>query len=502
MNVCRRVLAGAVIVMAGSVVVSRAGADAPSYASNATSVFVPFSNAGSLPVTVSPQVSVGFPNNAGPSGTPFSVTMDTGSVGLYMGTNYFTPPQNGTSDPSYVGSCTETLTSSGVVFNGALYRSSVNLYNGNTIVATATVPVCAVSSVSCTSYARACNPNQSPTGIHYFGVGFGQEASGQPNGTPDKNPFLNITSAGSLSPVPAYGYILTTQQGQPGVVLGLTPNNTSNFALIGLSPYTEYPPINPASPYITSEFQKAQGTITVNGVSGAGIILFDTGVFTGFLTPPLGVTVATGTGPSGAECNGDNPPTCAVAGTSVQVSFSDPPSTTNPNPPVIASFGYTVGDSSNPITPYALTIVPNGAPFLNTTLSFLNAFSYLYDGAYGFVGLQARVTTSAASEPKAATSRHVSTTAGVMSVQGLHRCFFDWVERNVVSASNSDKATRHSSPYTFRYYKNAGVAIGVSTGRPGNPPTFVNHVVHMRVSDTAPQSDGPLGDWLSVAGCR
>ena len=54
------------------------------------------------------------------------------------------------------------------------------------------------------------------------------------------------------------------------------------------------------------------GTITVNGRSGSGGILFDTGVTTGFLTPPIGVTLKTGMGPGGAECNGSNPPSCAV----------------------------------------------------------------------------------------------------------------------------------------------------------------------------------------------
>jgi hypothetical protein len=502
-KIFRRILAGVVVCVAGGVWAPTALADPPAYASNATSVFVPFSNATSLPITLGPQIRVGFPGNAGSNGeTPFSVTMDTGSVGLYMGSDYFTPPANGSSDPSFVGTCTETLTSSGVVFTGALYRSAVNLYAGGNVVATATVPVCAVSAVSCTPTARACNPDASPADVHYFGVGFGQEQAGQPNGTPDKNPFLNITSAGSLSPVPAYGYILTTAQGQPGAVIGLTPGNTQSFALIGLAPYPEYPPSNPASALITSEFQKAQGTITVNGVSSTGIILFDTGVSTGFLTPPLGLAVATGPGPSGAECNGNTPPTCAVAGTSVGVSFSDPPSPANPAPPGIAAFSYVVGSDASPISPFALTVVPRGAPFLNTTLSFLNAFDYLYDGTYGFIGLKALAATSSAAGRRDAAAHHARATPGAMSIQNLHRCFFEWVERNAVTASDADKLTHHSSPYTFRRYGNHGASIGVSTGKSGNPPTFVNHVVHMGPGDPEPRSDGLLSDWLSVAGCR
>jgi hypothetical protein len=104
----------------------------------------------------------------------------------------------------------------------------------------------------------------------------------------------------------------------------------------------------PASAKVLTDWQHARGTITVNRRSGSGSILFDTGVTTGFLTPPIGVTLKTGMGPSGAECNGSNPPTCAVSGTKVQVSFS---SQTIP----VASLSYTVGanngsQSGNPVS--------------------------------------------------------------------------------------------------------------------------------------------------------
>jgi hypothetical protein len=183
----------------------------------------------------------------------------------------------------------------------------------------------AVTKVSCETGARACDPNtigSTAAGTHYFGIGFAGGA-GQPQGTPDKNAFLNVTSVpGGASP-PSPGYILSTQ----GAQIGLTSSNTQGFAMIKLEPLlapdlTQWQTA-PASANVLTDWQHARATITVNGRWGSGGILFDTGVTTGFLTPPIGVTPQIGMGPSGAECNGSTPPSCAVGGTSVQVSFSN-----------------------------------------------------------------------------------------------------------------------------------------------------------------------------------
>ena len=183
----------------------------------------------------------------------------------------------------------------------------------------------AVTHVACEPDARACDPKTlDSTGAetHYFGIGFAGGA-GQPQGTPDKNAFLNVTSISGSGLLPSPGYILSTQ----GVQIGLTSINTQGFALIKLEPLlapdsTQWQTA-PASANVLTDWQHARGTITVNGRSGSGSILFDTGVTTAFLTPPIGVTPKTGMGPSGAECNGSNPPSCAVSGTKVQVSLSN-----------------------------------------------------------------------------------------------------------------------------------------------------------------------------------
>ena len=227
----------AVILLVSSIYSWTAKGDAgPPY--SGPSVFVPFVNAsdvGNPLLYVSPQIAVGFnaPNATG-AHPMFDVTMDTGSVGIIVGSSYFTPPATGRLDPSFIGPGSETLTSSGFIFTGDWYKTIVNLYSGTTMVASATVPVTAVIHVACEPDARACDSNSiDSTGAdtHYFGIGFGGGA-GQPQGTPDKNAFLNVTNITGSGLLPSPGYILSTQ----GVQIGLTSINTRGFAMIKLEP--------------------------------------------------------------------------------------------------------------------------------------------------------------------------------------------------------------------------------------------------------------------------
>src|SRR5262249_53749890 len=276
---------------------------------------------------------------------------------------------------------------------------------------------------------------------HYFGIGFSGGA-GQPQGTPDKNAFLNVTNIPGSALLPSPGYILSTQ----GVQIGLTSSNTQGFALIKLQPLlapnsTQWQPA-PASPNVLTDWQHARGTITVNGKSGTGSILFDTGVSTAFLTPPVGVKPQTGTGPNGAECNGSTPPTCAVTGTSIHVSFS-----TLIN--AVASLAYTVGPNNgpqngNPVSPYAASIEYNGAPFLNTTVRFLQAFNYIYDAANGFIGLKVTGNTPA---------QYATSAPSGLAVDSVFQCFFISAGAVLGSPLNNLglQPTRYCWPYTFLF---------------------------------------------------
>ena len=201
----------AIILLVSPIYSLTAKADpGPPYSSNGASVFVPFVNATQLSDPsqyVSPQISVGFNSpNATDAHPVFNVTMDTGSVGIIVGSSYFNPPANGRLDPSFIGPGSETLTSSGIIFNGDWYKTSVNLYNGNTVVASSTVPVMAITKVSCEPNARACNPStigSTAADTHYLGIGFSGGA-GQPQGTPDKNAFLNVTSISGSGLLPSH----------------------------------------------------------------------------------------------------------------------------------------------------------------------------------------------------------------------------------------------------------------------------------------------------------
>jgi hypothetical protein len=487
-----------VIFLVGSISSLTAKGDTgPPY--NGGSVFVPFVNAAQVSDPsqyVSPQIKIGFNSpNATNTYPVFNVSMDTGSVGIIVGSSYFNPPANGRLDPSFIGPGSETLTSSGIIFSGDWYTTIVTLYNGNAVVASSTVPVMAVTKVSCEPNARACNPStiaSTAADTHYFGIGFAGGA-GQPQGTPDKNAFLNVTSISGSGLLPSPGYILSTQ----GAQIGLTSSNTQGFAMIKLEPLlapnsTQWQTA-PASANVLTDWQHARGTITVNRRSGSGSILFDTGVTTGFLTPPIGVTPKTGVGPRGAECNGSNPPSCAVSGTKVQVSFS------NQTIPV-ASLSYTVGanngsQSGNPVSPVAVSVENNGAPFLNTTVRFLQAFNYIYDAANGFIGLKTTGNTPA---------QYATNTPSGLAVEGVFQCFFSWAEANFESPWDGLQATKYSWPYTYRYDPNNQTYIGISSGSPasGNTPATDANNVYILGANGQTTNEGTLSGWLSAAGCQ
>jgi hypothetical protein len=254
----------------------------------------------------------------------------------------------------------------------------------------------------------------------------------------------------------------------------------------------------PASANVRTDWQHARGAITVNGTSGSGSILFDTGVTTGFLTPPIGVTPRTGMGPSGTECNGSTPPSCAVSGTSVQVSFS------NRTMPV-ASLNYTVGanngsQSGNPVSPFAVSVELNSAPFLNTTVRFLQAFNYIYDAANGFIGLKTTGNTPA---------QYATNTPSGLAVDGVFRCFFRWAATNFESPSSGLQATilpsrQYMWPYTYIYYTNSQTYIGISSGSPasGNTPATDPNNVYILGADGQSTNEGALSGWLSAAACQ
>ncbi len=332
-------------------------------------VFIPYTNTnGSGVLTAPPAVKVGFENTLGTT----NFTMDTGSVGLVV-----SPDQINTAGLKELQPGQITYSSSGIVQSGNYYETEVNYYNGNTVVATATVPVLVVSNQTCLPNARNCTPNPHPTGVSQMGIGFGQELGGQLGGTPLTNPFLNITSTASGT-LPSRGYVISTK----GVTLGLTAANTQGFAMVKLAPFPEFS-------IGGTEWVLAPADLSVNGTVGTGAVLSDTGVTGMYITPSPGASAQTIT--ENQECGSD----CAAPGTIIQVYL---PGQANP----VASYGFTLGavvtigsgpnnqvnaQNGNLLAPAFVSVDPaDSTTFVNTTVNFFNGYDYYYDANNGFVG--------------------------------------------------------------------------------------------------------------------
>src|SRR5580692_3482401 len=161
--------------------------------------------------------------------------MDTGSTGIVVSSNFFTPGPNDV----YVAQATQTYTSSGKVEHGSFYLTNVVIYeNSTTPLATARVTVLDVTSETCLSGYSTCVANPHPTNVAYMGIGFDRGSSSTQPPAPynNTNPFINIVSLASGQPISslAPGYIISDS----GVTLGLSSSATNNFAFVKLLPNT------------------------------------------------------------------------------------------------------------------------------------------------------------------------------------------------------------------------------------------------------------------------
>jgi hypothetical protein len=296
-------------------------------------------------------------------GRGYGVVMDTGSTGIVVSADKI--PRIDTL-PS-LGPGTLTYSSSGRVMRGQWVVTPVTVAGSTgTSITTAPIPVLAVTRVECTQSARRCRPNAAPRGISMLGIGFARRHDHQPQSGPDKNPFLNVARiAGSDGAAQSMrrGYIVTRR----GVHVGLTAANTQGeFSYVKLARATN-----------DQDWAPTPACISVNDAKPAacGTLLMDTGVTTMYLTVPDGqapADIRTSNGRSSTF----------VMGTKVAIAV---PAEDSPQ----ALYAFTLGDGANPLAPAALDLVGRTrAPFVNTSLGFLNGFDYLYDGDGGFVGFR------------------------------------------------------------------------------------------------------------------
>jgi hypothetical protein len=280
--------------------------------------------------------------------------MDTGSTGIVVSTEGYTPAKGDVSG----GPGQLTYNSSGRVLHGTYWTTDVEIMQSQTeAAATARVQVLRVESISCQQKARDCQPNPHPTGVAFMGIGFDRDSAQGTQPTVERNPFVALTKIASGMPLKSVrpGYIVS----RDGIHLGMTPELTSAFAFVKLTP-TGSTDASGRPVWGTPAL-----TVTVDGVTGTGTCLMDTGINYMFLTPPNGSTLAHGKpAPNGTKI-------------AIWLPGQKPP---------YASYAVTVGETANPMTPAKVEVVHDPAVFVNTGRMFLQGFDYLYDAVGGYVG--------------------------------------------------------------------------------------------------------------------
>jgi hypothetical protein len=289
-----------------------------------------------------------------PGGAPHRFGMDTGSTGIVVAAEHYTPGPGDVSE----GPGRLVYNSSGRILSGERYTTNVVIQRDEaTPVATARVQVLRVTEITCLERARDCRPEYRPRGVAFMGVGFARGSAQQTDDTAPRNPFTNLVSLASGAPLASVrpGYIVTRE----GVHLGMSAERTRNFAFIKLAPGV-------SSQAGVPGWSAAPMTVMVDGIGGHGTVLVDTGINYMFLSPPEGTRLTRGTH--------------APAGTRIGLFMPS-----HRNPPAVY-YGFTAGTRDNPMHPEKVEVVHDAGVFVNTGRMFLEGFDYLYDAAGGYVG--------------------------------------------------------------------------------------------------------------------
>jgi hypothetical protein len=323
------------------------------------SAYLPYLNApGPLDdITEVPRLRISFGKRS------YDVVMDTGSTGVVVSADKI-PDIDGL--PS-MGPGQLTYSSSGRIMMGRWVVTPMSIAGADGArVTTAPIPVLAVTQVRCMEGARRCTPNEAPHRIAMMGIGFGRRHDHQAQSGPDRNPFLNVASSEQGGPDVERmrpGYIVTRR----GIHVGLTSANTQgDFSYVKLAREAD-----------GKDWAGTPACISVNGANPAacGSLLMDTGVTTMYLTVPETQAPANLLTESGRAMT-------LAMGTNLVISI---PTGDSPQ----ALYTFTLGDDANPLAPASLILVSRTrAPFVNTSVHFLNGFDYLYDAVAGYAGFR------------------------------------------------------------------------------------------------------------------
>jgi hypothetical protein len=279
----------------------------------------------------------------------------------------------------------EYLSSSRKLYVGNWIQSDIQFLESDVVTS---VPILVVSKrYVCPGYnSRTDGPNctsptetiDMPTRISLLGVGFGRQFDGQPQGNPDKNPFLNVVNIRGTPITPTShfrtGYKITKE----GVTLGLTANNTAGFSFTDLNDGVtedsrDWAPI-PACIRVG----------TVPCVSANATALIDTGIDQMYLTVPPSMSVETHVE--------------ASRSTGANVSVLDDRQVVEVQYGRLgrnaARYSFKVGDMDSVKTGVAppqviVTRSSTKKPFVNTGRHFLRGFEVIFDAAGGRYGFKA-----------------------------------------------------------------------------------------------------------------
>ncbi|WP_342641944.1 hypothetical protein [Rhodoligotrophos ferricapiens] len=309
--------------------------------------FLPYLNADGSDLTRPPRLGLSF------GGRVIPAVMDSGSTGIVVAADLIPDWQ---SLPS-TGEGRITYTSSGRIMRGQWVTTPVTIEGADgASISTSPLPVLAVTEVDCLDTARDCTPSDDPHGIAMIGIGFAREHDAQAQGTPDKNPFLNLKPHEGRSL--RKGYILTQQ----GAHVGLTAANTEgSFRFVKLARQEK-----------VDDWAGIPGCISINGQTppACGTMLVDSGVAAMFVTLP----------PAQAGDNeGSLPPGTTV---SLQV---------GPAEQAQDLYSFSADDGASSLAPSAIHLrVSPSRVFVNTSLHILNGFDVLYDADGGYAGFRQR----------------------------------------------------------------------------------------------------------------
>ncbi|EPE27987.1 outer membrane autotransporter barrel protein [Glarea lozoyensis ATCC 20868] len=336
-----------------------------------------------VPFTDPPRVNVELRN--GNKSIAYHPTIDTGTCGYVVSVDGFPGWSQQLANASEKG--WEFLSSSKKLYSG--HWIPVDMFYTDAPVEVETrVPVLVVEeSTICPHYNETRDTNTCPTlkgtlprvvhhppNISLFGVGFGRQKDGQPQGSPDKNPFLNIVNINKTSTntdLFRNGYMLDRN----GITLGLTGSNTKDLIRWNV--------LKRGDLWDTDhrDWRAPRACFSVDDSTCVeGNLLIDTGIAHSYLTLPTGAQVHTHTD--------TNPSTHAPVralnnGSVVQLKVRD-------------DFGYAVDTefivgSPEGIAPSMVIVTlrdpAEKEPFLNTGRHFLRSWKVAFDavgGKFGF----------------------------------------------------------------------------------------------------------------------